>query len=428
MSKILIFAHGHPDFSMGGGELAAYQMFNELRKRPNRQAVFVARIDPTFVEKAITQLRDDEFVIASQSEFFRYSNSDEHLLLETLPELLRRIEPDVVHFHHFVHLGLEFIRVVKNVLPSASIFLTLHEYLAICNNNGQMITRHGDLLCRRSSSVACNRCFPEISVEDFFLREQIIKTYFDEIDGFIAPSRFLKDRFVDWGISPDRICVIENGQTPAPRLPPRRLSFPDERRGRFAFLGQIHRFKGIDILLEAFELIPPDLRSPKGPISLAIHGVGLEAQSKEFQMRVSAQMQKLEGTVRMYGRYEPDDLPAIMVQTDWVVMPSIWWENSPIVIQEARNFGRPLIVSGIGGMAEKVQHEIDGIHSRPRDPRSLADALLRATFEDGLWEKCSQSARRPIEISETVDEVLELYRSVSDNRSGRPKLDRRSCS
>jgi glycosyltransferase involved in cell wall biosynthesis len=48
-----------------------------------------------------------------------------------------------------------------------------------------------------------------------------------------------------------------------------------------------------------------------------------------------------------------------MSACDWIVVPSIWWENSPVVIQEARLAARPLIVSNIGGMAEKVDASID---------------------------------------------------------------------
>ena len=56
-----------------------------------------------------------------------------------------------------------------------------------------------------------------------------------------------------------------------------------------------------------------------------------------------------------------------MAEIDWVVVPSIWWENSPLVIQEAFLHGRPVICSDIGGMAEKVRHGVDGLHFRVGD-------------------------------------------------------------
>jgi glycosyltransferase involved in cell wall biosynthesis len=62
----------------------------------------------------------------------------------------------------------------------------------------------------------------------------------------------------------------------------------------------------------------------------------------------------------------------------WVVVPSIWWENSPVVIQEARRAGTPLIVSDIGGMAEKTLPEVDGLHFKRGSPVDLARTMLDA--------------------------------------------------
>ena len=60
-------------------------------------------------------------------------------------------------------------------------------------------------------------------------------------------------------------------------------------------------------------------------------------------------------TVTWAGPYDHDrDLPRLMSEIDWVLVPSVWWENSPLVIQEAFQHGRPVICSDIGGMAEQV--------------------------------------------------------------------------
>ena len=101
-----------------------------------------------------------------------------------------------------------------------------------------------------------------------------------------------------------------------------------------------------------------------------------------------------------------------MKEIDWVVMPSIWWENSPIVIQEAFSFGRPLVVSGMGGMAEKVQDGVNGIHVRPNDPQSLADGLMRAALSERMWTDCSANIKNPPNISQTVNQVVDIYRKL----------------
>ena len=83
------------------------------------------------------------------------------------------------------------------------------------------------------------------------------------------------------------------------------------------------------------------------------------------------------------GKYAHDDLPRLMAEVDWVVVPSRWWENSPLVIQEAFLHQRPVICSDIGGMAEKVADGVDGLHFRAGDPRSLARVLERADHHAG---------------------------------------------
>ena len=146
--------------------------------------------------------------------------------------LLQELNPDVVHLHHYVHLGVEIIRTIRNALPHARIFLTLHEYVAICSNFGQMIKTSGRL-CYQSSPRECAQCFPGKAPEDFFLRERYIKSFFDLVDHFVSPSAFLRDRYIAWGLDPERISVIENG-LPAGESAAARLG------GRRAFVAGSH--------------------------------------------------------------------------------------------------------------------------------------------------------------------------------------------
>ena len=70
-----------------------------------------------------------------------------------------------------------------------------------------------------------------------------------------------------------------------------------------------------------------------------------------------------------------------MSASDYVLVPSTWWENSPVVIQEAYAAGRPVICSGIGGMAEKVPNRRFGLHFRLNDAADLARVMGEAADE-----------------------------------------------
>ncbi|MEI8641049.1 glycosyltransferase [Pseudoalteromonas sp. Hal099] len=106
--------------------------------------------------------------------------------------------------------------------------------------------------------------------------------------------------------------------------------------------------------MQAFSALPEKI---KQQVHLDIHGANLEHQTGEFKEKVKELLEELEGTVTMHGSYEPHEMPGLLAQTDWVIIPSVWWENSPMVIQEAYKHGRPLIGSDIGGMAEKLKME-----------------------------------------------------------------------
>ena len=80
--------------------------------------------------------------------------------------------------------------------------------------------------------------------------------------------------------------------------------------------------------------------------------------------------------VSLIGSYRREDVLDLMSACDWIVVPSIWWENSPVVMQEARIAGRPLICANIGGMAEKIDSRTDLLFPA-RSPGALADLITK---------------------------------------------------
>ena len=412
---ILIVSHAHPRFSKGGGEIAAYTMYREML-RQGYDAYFLAA---HFNEKArhgampfsILNRREILFFAPPQDYFFNVAY-DKSTAWKDFRSVLDRIRPDIIHFHHYMHLGLDKIRETHNYRldhpeKKVRIFMTLHEYIAICAHNGQMIRRDNGALCEASDYVECARCFPERNTMDFFFREKMFHTYFELIDHFISPSRFLKERYVAWGLAPERITAIENGQPPAGnRSRKRRPLQKGERRSRFGYFGQINPYKGLDTLLESIGHLSEKTRRE---FRLYLHGSGMENWSQEFQDKINTLLKRYEQNVIFYGAYEPEELPDLMSEIDWVIIPSNWWENSPLVIQEAFSFGKPVIAADIGGMAEKVTDGKDGLHFRARHPESLAETIERAMSEKGLYKKLHHGIRLPLTIEEAVKEHLKVY-------------------
>lgn len=375
--RVAIFSHAHPDFSKGGGEIAAYSLFEAIGAYPEHEAWFIAahtNVGMLHLGTTVAALKPREYLIAGNADIPRLSTSIALGDDSDFANMLRTIDPHVIHFHHYVNLGLEMIHAARRICPQARIVMTLHEYIGICLNSGQMIKPNGNL-CYSASPRSCHSCFPNISIEDIFLRENYTKAFFDKVDAFVSPSQFLKDRYIRWGLPTDKISVIENGLDEGQRLLPRQLR-EGQIRGRFAYFGQINKFKGVDLILEAFLGLPKKIRKQ---VSLDIYGSGLEYQEQDFQDKIYGLLRQAEkqskGLVRLHGAYEREELGSLMSEIDWVVMGSKWWENSPVVIQEAFKYGRPVICPGIGGMAEKVKPGRGGLNFRVRDNLSLQNVI-----------------------------------------------------
>lgn len=405
--RVLILSHMDPRLSNGGAELAAFQLLEELRRRPGVRPIFVScapgKIEPRDGVTFAQPFGADSFVYAGRGfDHFNFSNTDP-LLPEAFAKLLGELQPDVVHLHHYTNFGMEVLLTIRRTLPNVRIILTLHEYLAICNHFGQMVKRPSFRLCEKSGPRECNACFPEHSPQDFFLRELFVRRFFRLVDRFIAPSRFLADRYAAWGIDREQISVIENG---VPDLEGRgTLPYPALDRGLVVgFFGQISRLKGINVLLDA----AAELAANGDPIRIEVHG-DYASQPEPFQRDFEDRLATAPQNFHFMGPYDNKRVNALMQSVHAVLVPSIWWENSPLVIQEALANRRPVICSDIGGMAEKVRDGIDGFQFRAGSGWALAGLLRRLAADPDLLMVARVHMASPPSVVETANHTLAIY-------------------
>ena len=414
-TRVLIVSHGHPSHIAGGGEIAAYNLHQQINKTADFQSMFFARHDKAELLHGGTPFsgtgKPNEILFYSQMpDWFRFSQPDKAKVWRDFRQMLESCKPDIVHFHHYVHLGLEMIREVRRYSQTVKIVLTLHEYFGICHNHGQMVKTDGGGLCQESSPSACTRCFPEYSPQDFFLRNSFIKSHFSLVDQFVSPSQFLAKRYIAWGLPDEKIAVVENLLDDNPALG-NRAGSPDFDDGkiRIGYFGQINWYKGLDVLLESLKLLP---ESVKSSISLEINGSGLEKLDSKLQQQLLDDMTFLDSAVSLNGPYVREDLDYLMSGMDWLVVPSKWWENSPMVILEAKKNGLPVICSDLGGMAEKVIDGVTGLHFRAGSASSLSRQIQRVALDDSLREEYSANIKQSYSPDEDFDGHLALYRKL----------------
>lgn len=421
--RVLVTSHSHPKLTKGGAEISAYALFQGLQSRPDTRTWFLGcsnRKTESRAGSCITQpFSDAEFIYDPTVDFdyHKFANPDAEFP-RALDELITRLEPDIVHSHHYAIFGLESFRRIKTVRPATKIILTLHEYLAICHNHGQMVKAKSHRLCRQESLLDCHACFPYISAPDFFLRKQYFLRFFEYVDRFIAPSQFLADRYVAWGLPASKVTVLENimpwQQTtaaPPPPVEPRTSQLPGKKpQLRVGFFGQMSTLKGIKMLVQTAKLLHD--RRARG-ISFDLFG-DYSNQPPEFQEEIVKALadEDLTNNLIYHGPYENDDVNSLMRSVDIVVMPSIWWENSPVVIKEALSNRRPIVCSNIGGMAEKVRPGIDGWHFNVNDPASLATLLQELQAKPEAIEAMRASLTVPATPEESLQQHIQLYQEV----------------
>jgi glycosyltransferase involved in cell wall biosynthesis len=423
-AKVLVVSHEHPELLRGGAQRIAYEIFEGLQKVPGVEPVFLASTSlsayPALYKPGACITGFDQ----RPNEFLFLSNADEYngnwhwtssvRLIDAYCEFLTSIRPDIVHFHHFMAYGIDFVSLTRRVLPNARIVFTFHEYLTICNANGHMVRLSDQSLCSEPSPVRCHQCFPHLPPEHFSLRKMWFMRHLQDVDVFTCVRRSMIDRFVAWGLDAEKIRHVPNGQSIGQPDSGRHsmVPAPDGPKNRFSFFGQMIDMKGIHIILRAVAILREQgFTDFKVELNGANLSFGTPAFIKEVEDFFAEENERpfAERIVHNNGPYPIDQLASRMARVDWIIVPSLWEEGFPVVLLEAAAFRRPIICSDIGAMAEHATDDVDGIHFTRGDPDALAAAIRRAATESGLWKRLSDEIAEPPSVATMVEGFLDVY-------------------
>jgi glycosyltransferase involved in cell wall biosynthesis len=204
-------------------------------------------------------------------------------------------------------------------------------------------------------------------------RTRMTQEMFSFADLFIAPSKFLRDTFIQYGLPEHKIIFSDYGIETS-RFQFSRKVFANPLR--FSYIGTFVEHKGVHVLIEAFNQLP------EGVAVLNLYGDLTEYSGyvKRIQSMIT------HPGINLRGRAENADVPTLLAETDVLVVPSIWYENSPITIHEAFLASVPVITSKFGGMQNLVQHEKNGLLYEVGNAEALHTCLWRCVEEEGLLE------------------------------------------
>ena len=166
---------------------------------------------------------------------------------------------------------------------------------------------------------------------------------------------------------------------------------------RVGYLGQIHTVKGVHLLVDAFVRAGIEKQA-------CLDIWGDYSKNPQYVQRLS-DLARNNRSITLRGGYEREQLGGIMANMDVIVVPSIWYENAPLVIQEAFASRTPVITTNLGSMSEAVTHEVNGLLFERNNVDELAQLLRRVVSEAGLLEKLTAGIPP---VRNFQDETLEI--------------------
>ncbi len=446
--RIVHVVQGMPPESLGGTEMYAGHLAGALHRRGHEVQVFTRLNDPQRPEYGVDTVSYDGLAVTRINNTFTHLKTFAHsyqnpTVAHVFGRFLDTSAPEIVHFHHLMYLSTTCIHeAARRGIP---VVMTLHDYWLICQR-GRFLKP--DLSqCSGQSDEGCARCFayllsgrltplyqwfkpepgqrpwlrdwlrwgyakyvtlrpPTVSAHrQIAQRMAHIHAMCQAVSLFLAPSHFLREQFLAFGIPPEKIVFAECG-LPAMTLPngtPR----PAEAPLIFGYIGVVDPIKGIHHLVEAV--------SPLTGVELRIYGGEADYAPYPDRARFLAQ---LRGSphIRMMGRYANQELGRILREVDVVVVPSIWYENAPLVIREAFLARKPVVTAAFGGMREWVQEGVNGLLFRPRDVADLRRVLERFIADPTLIAKLSRHFPPVRSITDDATAMEVHYQSLLNGR------------
>jgi len=230
---------------------------------------------------------------------------------------------------------------------------------------------------------------------------------------FHAFTRAAADLLITEGVPPAKVLVSFPGLECRDWLPPKPHS--DGRPVDFGFVGRFGPEKGLDVLLRAWEMLPPS-----APATLTLLGGMVDAIEKQSVRRIMS-IAARDPRVRHGGTFESDDMARTYSQLHVLVIPSLAFETGPLVVQEALAAGVVPVGSDFGGIAAQIEHESNGLLFPMGDAAALASAMARFTREPALLETLRGGTNgHDRSVDDYAEELMGLYRDVAGRRDAIP--------
>lgn len=431
--RILHAIHDYLPRYQAGSELYAHALVQAQLARGHQATVVCASYDLKLAHGHLLWRVHDGVPVAEitnnwASEAFVDTYRDA-VIGQRLQQILDEVKPDIVHVHNLLNLTFDLPRLAREA--GARVVATLHDYTLVCASGGQRLHRAESHVCHVIETDRCARCFSESAFgrqaafgrlkggapgalsslarvarsalpltvarlsgraptfqttqADIEQRMDAARSVFDSVDLFVAPSPSIAREYAALGLPQSKLRTSDYG-FPARRQPD--MPRTNSARMRIGFIGTPVWHKGVHVLLDAVK------RLPANAVDLTIVGDLEIAPEYAAELRQRATGLRVTFT----GRIPHTDVGRQYDRLDVLVVPSLWLENSPLVIHEAFAAGVPVVGSNLGGIPDLVQHDHNGLLFAPGDSQSLAHELRRVLADPDLLPRLSagRAAIKPV--------------------------------
>ncbi len=392
--RIVIITSLYRPYSRGGAEVVVDTIVDELKKQ-NKVIVITTSAWNGWRSLKAQSLNEDDVTVYRYYPFnifpFSAIEDDKPFLLRciwhifdtfnfhsyfTIQDILEKENPDIVMTHNLKGIGYCIVSAIRRMRLFH--IHTMHDVQLVAPSGVVMVGQD------HTRSFRIGAAFFSFFHRAFFGSPAVV----------IFPSRFLKSFHDRWNFFPrSKKIVLPNPisahallkTSTIDEMQTNRLSTYTAGKRTFLYLGLLKKQKGILTLLSAFKLLQ------YSEANLLIGGVG---QAETRVRRIASTEQR----VTFLGFVERKALRRVLEETHFVVVPSLLYENSPMVVYESFAAGIPVIVSESGGASELVHDGENGFIVPAGDQRALLHALKRACNLDSKhYLKMSLSARACIE-------------------------------
>jgi glycosyltransferase involved in cell wall biosynthesis len=445
--RILLTVHQFFPDHTNGTEVLTYQVARTLEQRGHEIRIvtgYPMKHAPTrerrFDQYEYRGLRVDRYYHQESAAVGEQANIaeleyDNHLCAGWLRSILNEWRPDVAHFFHLKNLSSSAIDICHDY--GIPMVLTPTDFWLVCPTT-QLLLPDGSLCngpdsrgvnCLRhaitnTQPVALDQLFsvlPDTWVAGMLRasswivrapftwacalarRSAVLQQRASLLDCILAPTRLMEDVLKKNGIHPKRLVLCRFG------IGLHGFAAASARRGstenlRIGFIGSLAHPKGAHILIEALRRTPVAM-----PVELQVYG------NPAVYPEYTEKLRQLAGDdprISFRGTFPNETIGAVFANIDVFVVPSLWYENTPLVIYSAQAAGCPILASNLPGMAEVIRDGMDGLLFQTGDSAALAALITTLCLDRKMVGKLADNAPRPKSIEQYTDEVETTYQKL----------------